>query len=294
VLDQGTDTIRVEVRGLKRVVDRLDDLGVQAVVDLSGLEAGEHELKVAIDNLPQGVEIPWELERVTVHLAQVVEASLPVEVSLQGAPAPDYQFGEPRVEPAQVVVRGPAGEVNAVSRVVAQVDASGWSESRQVSAPVFAVPADGKAIVLQPGEVTITVPVQPVEAATAVVQPNIGPPDTGYQRSAVVTQPATVQVVGPGAAGVGEVSTERIDLTGVRGTRRFEVDLLLPPGLTANLNSVVVRVTVVEEASAPPPTDSGAAASGEGGSAEGGADGSGQDEERGSGPGLEGGASEQD
>ena len=90
---------------------------VRAIIDLSTLSAGEHQLPVQVLISVRPVQIVFaNPATVTVELEPLAVQTLPVSLSLSGQPAIGYQAGEVTIEPTEVIISGPQSLVDQVAR----------------------------------------------------------------------------------------------------------------------------------------------------------------------------------
>jgi YbbR domain-containing protein len=113
------DTVAVQVRGpLSGMFESRAPLEV--LLDLSDARPGLHTYAIA-DN---EIQLPPEVTLVSVDPAEVIleferleTVVLPVQATIEGAPAPGFVLGEVRVAPAQLPVQGPSSLVGALDHV---------------------------------------------------------------------------------------------------------------------------------------------------------------------------------
>lgn len=93
-------------------------------LDMASAHAGQNLIDIGTEDIPS----PWgvtvqriEPSRVRVDLGQKVQAMLPVEVVIEGAPAPGYEIRERIADPPRVRVVGARSRVEAVDHVVTEV-----------------------------------------------------------------------------------------------------------------------------------------------------------------------------
>lgn len=207
---------------------RADDF--KATLNLSGLGAGRHSIPVQVHS-PPGIEITKVApEKATVVLDREIEKEIPVEVKVRGEPPPGSKWLEPVVEPQTVRATGPEQHLRNLGKLTAAVDITGATE--EVTKIINLNPGM-ESIQLNPSSVKVTVPVQPLPSKQVEVTPDItGRPAEGYALEDVRTNPGTVKIYGPAEAlaGLEEVKTKRIDISGATAGITRNVKVLLPPG----------------------------------------------------------------
>jgi YbbR domain-containing protein len=94
-----------------------------------------------------------------------------------------------------------------------------------------------------PDRVAVTVEIRQVETSTVPVKPILSSPGAGYVVSKVDVDPTTVTLAGKHTPDA--VETERIDISGLRGTETYSVLLRVPEGSNVlGVSSAHVTVTV--------------------------------------------------
>lgn len=255
------ETVNLRVKGSRNVIGMLQKRDFTAYLQIPGdIHPGQWKLPVQVLPLP-GVEVVRITPReVQVQIDQIVSKNLPVVVNLKGDPVPGLRWGEPVLRPSQVVVQGPSQVLEKINEVSVTVDVTGATGTleREVTPAIGA-----RGVTVQPGRVTVTVPVTNWPVQNLPVRVNItGEPADGYEVNNVSVNPPTVQVTGQDGMlqGLTAVSTAVLDITGLSGDLEREVKLELPTG--ANLVEprqvlVTVRVTPLEEETRPAPNGGG-------------------------------------
>lgn len=249
-----TPRVEVKVRGPRSAVGELNPEGVEAYVDLTQVtEAGEYRLPVRV-RVPQGMRVvSVQPDEVVVGVDVVARRQVPVEVVLQGTPAPGAVLGQPSVQPAQVTVQGPRSLVQQVQRAWVAVDVTGLRSSLTQSLRVRVEDQTGAELPLvaaQPQNVQVTVPVgEGVLVRTVPVVPTVaGRPRPGLSVALLEASPSVVTVRGPQDAvlSLSVLLTEPVDVSTLEGEVRRVVRLRLPPRVRADGGAAVsVRVVVL-------------------------------------------------
>ena len=113
-------SVEVSLRAPHSVWEQLttQENAVRAILDLSTLSAGEHELPIQILISVRPVQIIFvNPATVTFELEPLAVQTLPVSLTLSGQPAIGYQAGEVTIEPTEVIISGPQSLVDQVARV---------------------------------------------------------------------------------------------------------------------------------------------------------------------------------
>jgi YbbR domain-containing protein len=249
--------VRITLEAPRSILDEFSNNSslLEAWIDLTGLETGEH-------NLP--VKARWSLEpvrltrvdpaEVTVTLEPFVETVLPVTLIVEGETALGYEKGESYLDPQTVVVSGRQSQVEKVEQVRTILDVAGAGETVQVNVPVVALDADGNPVTdvqITPRLVQVTQPISLLGGFKNVVVKVLteGQIADGYRLTNISVTPLTVTVFSNNPQLINElpgyVETEPVDLNGLNDDIEIRVNLVLPPGikLVGEL-SVLVQVSV--------------------------------------------------
>lgn len=238
----------------------LEDLGprdARVTVDLGGLGPGEATRPVTV--IPSRGRlrvVRVSPQQVTVRIEPRMEKTVPVELQLNGEPAPDYVIDNPALSVDQVTVAGARSLVRRVARVVATVPVSGIQSTIAHSVTLVPVDAAGQpiepaypqALVLEPLTVQVTVPVVYMPRKTVPVQARLeGEPAPGYEIGNITIEPAELAVRARDRRvleGLEFLQTEAIDIGGLSRTVTREVALAPPEGVVLDDGPRTVRVTI--------------------------------------------------
>lgn len=157
--------VEVTLRAPLSVWNRLEgqEKPIRAVVDLSGMSAGEHPIRVQV----QVSENPARVVSVsptnfTVTLEPLASRVFHVGLTLNGQPATGYQAGNPALEPLEVLVSGAESLVEQVERARVIVNLTGTRESINQELDVQIYSANNqilKGLSVNPSTVLVTIPV---------------------------------------------------------------------------------------------------------------------------------------
>jgi YbbR domain-containing protein len=245
-------SVELTLRAPHSVWDKLtgQENAVRAVADLTGLGAGEHTLhiQVQIDIRPVRV-ISFTPESFPVLLEPLVTHSLPVALSLNGAPAIGYEAGAPVVDPGEVLISGPESIVTQAKLASAILDLTGARQNIVTSLPVTITDANGKpltGISLHPETVDVTLPVVQMGGYRdlAVKVMTFGRPAGGYTLTSVSSSPAVVTVFSNDTSLInalpGYLETTALDLSDANSDIETRLALLLPAGVSLVGDSTVL------------------------------------------------------
>jgi YbbR domain-containing protein len=266
--------VEITLRAPRSVWDRLDEQEkpIRAVVDLSGMSAGEHPVRVQV----QVSEGPARIVSVsptsfTVTLEALASRVLPVGLTLNGQPATGYQSGSAALEPLEVLVSGAESLVEQVARARVVVNLTGTRESINQSLDVQLYNANSqilKGLSINPPTVLVDIPVSQQGGYRDVIVKVIphGQVANGYLLTNLSVFPPIVTVYSTDPTLVnslpGVVETEPLELDGasedistrlalnlpadisVVGEQSVQVDVGISP-IQSNLTLVNIKIEVV-------------------------------------------------
>lgn len=244
------ESVRVKVRGDKTSLANLVSGDLRAQVNIPDGETGLLTMPVQI-SVPPGLRVAQVYpDEVSVTIDTLVEKLIPVVVNLRGKPLPGYTVQTPQCQPATVTARGPGEAMSEVSQATAVVNIESAAQNIDLN---ISVTAGNAKVSLNPAMVRVVVPISGVTFApkTVPVQPQLtGEPAAGFTVSAIISEPAAVQITGPAETidAIAEIKTEQVDISGINKNFVQEVDLVPVPGMAGvSPNRVRVRVEVRAE-----------------------------------------------
>jgi len=240
----------------------LRPVDVRAVLDLTGLGAGEHSVPVNVQptrssvsfGVPDGGVDP---DAVVVRLEQVITREVPINLQITGNLPFSFERGEPRITasggPAdRVLVSGPQSRVERVAS--AQALANIEQLRANYSAPLTLAPVDEsgrpvEGVALTPEQISVLIPIRSVVGLKLVpVEPQIvGLPGAGYEVVAVEVEPPLISITGSsGPLDNAEViRTEPLAISGIERDLVRDIALIFPSGTSPREGEPErVRVTV--------------------------------------------------
>ncbi len=157
-------SVEVSLRAPRSVWEQLtsQEDAVRAILDLTTLSAGDHELPIQILISVRPVQIIFtNPTTVAVKLEPLAIQTLPVRLSLSGQPAIGYQAGQVTIEPTEVIISGPQSLVDQVARAGVLIDLNDVGESIEQAMEIQIVdeqnvPVEG--ITINPESVHVSIP----------------------------------------------------------------------------------------------------------------------------------------
>lgn len=138
---------------------------VRAVLPVTGLEPGRHRLAVRVPQPPGGRVVGVSPRWVEIELGRAERRVTGVTVELTGQAAAGFAAGEARATPAEVSLEGLATRLDQVEAVRVRADVGGVTGDVRVRAAAVPVDGEGRPVIgvaVEPAEVEVAVPVQPV------------------------------------------------------------------------------------------------------------------------------------
>jgi YbbR domain-containing protein len=249
--------IELTLRAPNSVWNRLvsEENAVRAILDLSGLTRGEHELQIQIQISVRPVRIISATpQTVSVDLEPLATQSFPVNLVITGQPAIGYQVGEALLEPEEVIISGPQSQVERVAQVRVAINMEGLRESVEQTLTVQPVDENNQIVAglgLNPAEVTVALPVgqQGGYRDLAVKVVVTGQVANGYRLTNINVFPPVVTVFSGDPALVnslpGVLETQPLDLENANDELTTRLSIDLPEGVSlVGEQTVLVRVNV--------------------------------------------------
>ncbi|MFZ5912266.1 MAG: YbbR-like domain-containing protein [Chloroflexota bacterium] len=227
----------------------------RAILDLSGLSAGQHTLDIQVQVPVRPVRIVSATpETATVILEPLAARTLPLDLTLSGEPAIGYQAGEPRLAPQEVIISGPQSLVEQVARARVSINIAGIRESIDQSVAVQALDQNNQVIAglgLNPAEALVQLPISQQGgyrdlAVKVLVRGQVA---SGYRLANISVFPPVVTVYSEDPALVnalpGVLETQPLELENANEDLSTRLALTLPQGLSlVGEQTVLVQVSV--------------------------------------------------
>lgn len=251
------DQLNVVLSAPRSVWNQLaaDPSVIRAVVDLSGLEPGNHAAQVQVTvNLRPVQTISYAPRSISVTLERLSTRTVPIDLVTRGEPAVGYQAGTPTLSQSSTVVSGPASIVERVQKVEALLDLTQVFETVNRTLTLQAVDANNAPVTgltLTPDRVTVTLPINQKGGYRNVVVKVVtsGEVASGYRLTNISVFPPTVTVFSSDLQAIsslpGYVETTPFDLTDLKDDLDISLPLNLPEGVSVvGDQTVLVRVGI--------------------------------------------------
>ncbi len=250
--------MNVRLRAPRSIWNELttQDDAVRAILDLSGMEAGEHKVNIQVQVKLRPVQVVLaNPSSVTVDLEEFTQKSLPLTLSLTGQPSAGYQAGEATMNTQDVVISGPQSLVNEAMRARVTVNLDGVRENlKNESVPIQIMNSKNeviKGLSISPETVQVSVPVSQQGgfrdlAVKVIVNGQQAP---GYRLENISVFPPVITVFSTDPKVVsalpGVVNTQPLDLQDAKEDISTRLALDLPKGVTlVGPQTVQVQVSI--------------------------------------------------
>lgn len=253
--DDSAQQILVTLRAPRSIWDQLTARpdSVRAVLDLSGLGAGEHQLNPQIQIALRPVRvITVNPASISLTLEPLVTRTLPLNLNISGQPAIGYQAGEASLDPKQVVIAGPQSLVSRASTAQVPVNLDGVREGIDQMVPIQLLDGNNQSmngLTVHPETAHVILPIsqQGGYRDMAVKVTVRGQVASGYRLDNISVFPPVVTVYASDPTLInslpGVVETQPLDLQDVNDNLTTRLGLNLPPGV-----SIVGEQTVLIQA----------------------------------------------
>jgi YbbR domain-containing protein len=250
-------TVEVSLRAPRSIWESLiaRENSVRAIMDLTGLSAGEHtrEVQIMVDMRPYQLVLK-NPATVSVVLESVATRTFPLSLSLSGQPAAGYQVGEASMDVTEITVSGPESLVQQATRARVSINLDGVREGIDEDVPVQVLDAQDeivRGLTINPESVHVTVPISQQGgfrdvAVKVVVQGQQAP---GYRIENISVFPPVVTVFADDPELVnqlpGIVETQPLDLQDRKEDVSTRLSLDLPENITiVGPQTVQVQVSI--------------------------------------------------
>jgi YbbR domain-containing protein len=228
---------------------------VSATVDLSGLKAGSHNVKVQVSVDPRFKPVDLvgiDPKTISISLETLATRTMSISLVVNGSPSVGFEVGIPSLSQNYVTASGPESIVQQIYKMSASVSAS--QVQTDIHQTVVIQPLDINdnvinGLTITPNQVSITIPVTQLGGYRNVVIKVVvkGQVSKAYRVTNISVFPPAVTVFSSDPKIVdalpGYIETAPIDLTGAHSDIDTQATLNLPDGVTI-VGSQTVEVQV--------------------------------------------------
>ena len=257
IINSYSEQIELTLQAPRSVWEQLtaDDSAIRAILDLSGLGAGEHSVIPQIQIALQPVRIiSFTPASETITLEPLITRSFEIDLSISGEPAVGYQAGNIHLEPTEVMISGAETLVNTVERVRAHINISGARENIDDIITLQPLNENNQIVnglTLSPSSSQISLPIsqQGGYRDMAVKVLVSGQVASGYRLTNISVFPPVVTAYSLDLALINElpgvVETQTLDISGISEDISTRLTLGLPEGVSiVGEQSVLVQVSI--------------------------------------------------
>lgn len=246
--------ITLVATGSELEFERLDSSQLSAEIDLTGLKSGKHSVRIKAPSSRPGMALAPKRPMVLVELEELRTSSRQVEVVPIGLVSSGIRFLGAVSEPRVVALSGPASALKKAVKVRAMLDLSMVKPGVSNQVPLEALDREGIPVPLvrcEPRSVTILPAIEAELIENQVrVRPTLsGDVADGYAIESVTIEPEKISLTGSASdlAKITSISTQPIEIGGLKNEKNFTIGLVLPAGLAVKGEStVVVKLKVVK------------------------------------------------
>jgi len=243
LLESSANQVSLTLSAPNSIWDRLtrEASSVRALVDLSDLGPGEHEVEIQIQIAISPVRIiSYTPPSITILLDSISTRTFPVQMIIKGEPALGYQAAPAILSQNLVSVSGPSTRLDQVEEVRVTLDITGISETIERDVTLQALDGNGRAVnelTVTPENIKITQNITQRGGYRNVIVKVIttGQIASGYRVTNISVYPPAVTVFSDDPVLVeqipGYIETIPIDLAGIKDDLDLRVLLNLPPGI---------------------------------------------------------------
>lgn len=248
--------VKVRLQGQRKVLDDMSSRDIQAFLELSSLDVGQHiaEVHVSVPEKTQLVSVTPS--NINLNLEVLTTAQYTVNVSYSdNTPAQGYLALKPILTPTQVLLSGPEDKLKEVDLVYVEVDLGEYGFNYHQNLPIKVEDEKGNLLLdwisVTPSQVDVLVPIvhESPSKTVPLKVPISGTPGEGYGVSRLVVEPEFVTVMGEiqGINGLDSLTTEPINIEGAELDVVKQVEISLPKGITINREVYVTAVVRIEK-----------------------------------------------
>lgn len=248
----GDQPIKLNLRGPRSYFVNYESKDFRAYANLSGLEEGDHEVKIEA-KFPQGFElISINPNQTQIKLDPYIEQQMAADLIVTGAAGANATVTNVAQSSDKVTIIGSRTAVESVTRVIGYVGLSGNKEDFSLQVPMTAINNDGRAvkdvrvvpsfmnvdITIELGLVKKNVPVEPEIIVSE-----------GFEIAKVTIDPEQIEIVGKENIinAIDKIKTHSITIPLGDTSFKQTVNLIIPEGATVKFTQVNVSVELKQK-----------------------------------------------
>ncbi|EYE87503.1 hypothetical protein Q428_12920 [Fervidicella metallireducens AeB] len=242
-------TINLAVKGAPRDIMnvRVEDFRVEADMDVA-LKKGLNNIPIRVTRKPLGVDIVQNIETsyVKVTLDKLERKSVPIRLNLVGVPKSGYGYMQPVLRPTEVLISGPATQINFVEAAVGRIDVTENSADVKASIPLKPVDREGRIVEyvkIEPSLADVYLSIKPTKEVPIIVK-KTGKLPEGKVLKYMNTSISKVTIVGDlkYLNEIKYIETVPFDLSNIQENITQELPFNIPPNI--NISGDIKGISV--------------------------------------------------
>ena len=244
--------VKLSLRGPRSYFVNYEAKDFRAYSNLSGLDEGDHEVKIEA-KFPQGFElIGMNPSQTQVKLDPYIEQQMTADLIVTGAAGANATVTKVTQSSNTVTVIGSRTAVESVSRVIGYVGLSGNKEDFSLQVPMTAINNDGRAVSdvrVVPSFLNVDVKIElglikknvPIEPDVVVAE--------GFEIEKMLIDPEQIEIVGkePVLLPVDKIKTQLLTVPLGEKSIKQTVGLVIPEGVTTKTTEVTVTIDLKQK-----------------------------------------------
>ncbi|QXM06649.1 YbbR-like domain-containing protein [Crassaminicella indica] len=236
IMGQKDFTVNVKISGRRNEIYKISHKDILVRADLRGFHEGVNSVPVEVSAPPNAEIVDISPKQIKITLDEIVKAQKPVKVHFIGKSLEGFEPGAASISPDKVMVEGPESLVNAVTKVVADIDLSNREEDIIERLPLKAVNREGKEVSgvdVKNKYANVTLPILRVKEVPIDIAYE-GEAKEGFKITNVTLSQEKIMIEGKKEIieDIQKIKAEKIYLSGLDKTVRKEIVLILPEGVS--------------------------------------------------------------
>ncbi|MGI6677727.1 MAG: YbbR-like domain-containing protein [Dehalobacterium sp.] len=248
--------VKVRLQGQRRNLDEVTPRDIQAFLEMSGLDVGQHlaEVHVSVPQKTQLVSVTPSSVNLSVEV--LATRQFPVSVSYKdNTPAEGLIALEPILTPSQVILSGPEDKLKEVKQVYVEIDLGDYTYNYNQKLPIKVEDDQGNLLLdwftITPSQVEVLVPIiSELPSRTVPVRvPVEGDVAAGYTITQTIVAPELIGIIGEEEVlhEVHSLSTQPVRIGGATQDVVRTVELILPEGVRLTQEVTVTAIVRIEK-----------------------------------------------
>ena len=256
VLD-GTDSIRVTVRGSRTVLSSFTEKNIVATADVSKMTSGNQvPIELSTTRITDKIEsLRSDKQYVQLAVENISKQQIPINVKVQNEPGEGYIFGSASTTQNVVIISGPESVISQVAYAAVEINVDGATSDVNISLPIHLYDSedeliDSSKVTMSMNEVYTTASVLLTKELPVICSVTGTLPDGYAMTGEIDCIPGTVTVAGRSSQVKNLTSleiTNAVDITGRDADVMTSIDIRdhIPDGVTLVGGNEAANVDVI-------------------------------------------------